>query len=346
MDNLFTRIKLAGKIMIRGTAVIKPAPREIPAITTDEVKEARAFFKREKFFIFGHARSGTTLLARLIRLHPEVHCNYQAHFFTRAPLLTSLVNDPEVGKWLSHRSNRWNRGKDLSPVVLRAVSDFILERDAHAVGKKIVGDKSPSSIFHGAAVRKMAAVYPDGRLINIIRDGRDTSLSHRFQGFVDRQEQMTNEDRKIRANFIIDPQPYLHGQKSLFTEKEMVETASSWVKNVTETEEEGLKLFGSHFYQLRYEDLMVQPWDEMCKVWQFLDADKPDKKTHAALLDEMKTNPDKEWQHEKSGSLAQYIPKSQQGSWKNLFTSRDKEIYKQIAGELLVKWGYEKDLNW
>jgi hypothetical protein len=107
-----------------------------------------------------------------------------------------------------------------------------------------------------------------------------------------------------------------------------------------------LRLFGSHFYQFRYEDLMAQPWEEMCKIWQFLDAKKPDKKTHTALVDEMKTNPDKDWQHEKSGSLAQYIPKSQQGSWKNLFTSRDKEIYKQIAGELLIKWGYEKDLNW
>ena len=58
------------------------------------------------------------------------------------------------------------------PVVMRAAADFILERDAHAVGKSIVGDKSPSSVFHGLAVRKMAAVYPDGRLINIVRDGR------------------------------------------------------------------------------------------------------------------------------------------------------------------------------
>jgi hypothetical protein len=33
-------------------------------------------------------------LMRLVRLHPEVHCNYQAHFFTRQPLLKSLVNTP------------------------------------------------------------------------------------------------------------------------------------------------------------------------------------------------------------------------------------------------------------
>lgn len=345
-DKLTSRIKQAAGIILKGSSTGKSVRDNIPAITPKEVEEARIFFKRDKFFIFGHARSGTTLLARLIRLHPDVHCNWQAHFFTRVPLLQSLVNDPEVEKWLSNKSNRWNRGKDLSPVVLRAAADFILERDAHIAGKKIVGDKSPSSVFHGAAVRNMAAVYPDGRLINIVRDGRDTAISHRFQGFVDRQDKLTGEDRKIRNSFIIDPQPFLTGQRSIFTEKGLVETAGSWVKNVTETETEGLRLFGDHYYQFRYEDLMAEPWDEMCKIWQFLGADKPDKKLRATLDTEMTSNPDKEWQHEKSGDMAQFIPKGQQGSWQNLFTAKDKELFKQVAGEQLIKWGYEKDLEW
>jgi len=93
---------------------------DVPAISPEEVAEAKEFFPLDKFFIFGHARSGTTLLTRLIRLHPEVHCNYQGHFFTRPPLLQSLVADHEIKGWLTRRSNRWNHGKDLSPVILRA----------------------------------------------------------------------------------------------------------------------------------------------------------------------------------------------------------------------------------
>src|SRR3972149_5655524 len=148
MLDFWKRISLAGSVLRTGQMPLR-ARRDIPAITPEEVVEAKAFFPMPKFFIFGHARSGTTLLMRLLRLDPEVHCNYQAHFFTRRPLLKSLVNTPEAEEWLTRKSNRWNRGRDLSPLVLRAAADFIMERDAVREGKRIVGDKSPSSIIHG-----------------------------------------------------------------------------------------------------------------------------------------------------------------------------------------------------
>src|SRR5262245_12262564 len=135
---IFTRLKSAARILIKGEPK-KTKRNSIPAITLSEVAEVKQFFPREKFFIFGHARSGTTLLTRLARLHPEVHCNYQGHFFTRQPLLKSLVNSPEAEEWLTRKSNRWNQGADLSPLVLRAAADLIMERDAVRAGKLIVG---------------------------------------------------------------------------------------------------------------------------------------------------------------------------------------------------------------
>jgi hypothetical protein len=152
-------VKSAARILLKGDSSGKKRA-SIPAISLGEVAEIRQFFPRDKFFILGHARSGTTLLMRLARLHPEVHCSYQAHFFTRRPLLKSLVDTPEAEEWLKRKSNRWNRGGDLSPLVLRAAADFILEREAAAEGKRIVGDKSPSSTIHGQAARDMHAVYP------------------------------------------------------------------------------------------------------------------------------------------------------------------------------------------
>ncbi len=135
VNRIIRRINKTTKVLLTGN--LDNSEREdIPGISSEEVAEAKAFFPMEKFFIFGHARSGTTLLTRLVRLHPEVHCNYQAHFFSRPPFLEGLVADNEVAKWFTRSSNRWNRKRDISPVVLRAVSDFILERDARKEGKK------------------------------------------------------------------------------------------------------------------------------------------------------------------------------------------------------------------
>jgi len=167
---MFSRFKTAARILLRGEPK-KKKRNPIPAITAEEVAEIKQFFPREKFFIFGHARSGTTLLMRLVRLHAEVHCNYQAHFFTRQPMLKSLVDSPEAEEWLKRKSNRWNQGGDLSPLVLRAAADFIMERDAAKEGKRIVGDKSPSSTIHGQAVRDLGAFVVGDPHAGIARAG-------------------------------------------------------------------------------------------------------------------------------------------------------------------------------
>src|SRR5512147_2282775 len=233
---MFSRFKAAARILLRGEQKNKQR-NPIPAITPEEVAEIKQFFPREKFFILGHARSGTTLLMRLARLHPEVHCNYQAHFFTRKPLLKSLVDSAEIEEWLTRKSNRWNHGRDLSPLVLRASADFIMERDAAREGKMIVGDKSPSSTIHGQAVRDMHAVYPDAKLVYIVRDGRDVLISERFRNFVEESKFLTAEDQRIIANLRADSAPFSDGRRSIFTETFIRRVASGWVKNLQETED-------------------------------------------------------------------------------------------------------------
>lgn len=328
-----------------GKSLPAAKPRQIPALTTAEAAEARTFFPMEKFFIFGHARSGTTMLARLVRLHPQVHCDYQAHFFTRQPLLQSLVAGEDVGAWLQRGSNRWNRGSDLSAVVLRAAADYILEREARRVGKTIVGDKSPSSLLDGKAVRLMHQVYPDGRLIYIVRDGRDTALSHRFQTFIEFPEQLSGEDRRIRKAFASDPEPYLHGERSVFTEKALQRAAAGWVRNIEETQQLGKELFSDHYFALRYEDLLAQPWAEMCRVWEFLGAAEATLELEEALHQEMSQNPDAEWQQQKASEIAKPLQKGKEGGWREIFTRRDKELFHQIAGATLASWGYAPTIS-
>ena len=345
LKKFLNRIQLAGKVFLHGDISI-PIRGYIPAINNSEIEEIRHFFPRDKFFIFGHARSGTTLLTRLVRLHSAVHCNYQGHFFTRMPTIESLVNNPEIEAWFTRRSNRWNQGRDLSPIILRAVIDFILEREARGLNVQIVGDKSPNSLLNGQAVRLMHKYYPDGRLLFIVRDGRDAAISHRFQTFIDAVQHLNKDDLGIRADFESDPTPFLEGERSIFTERSIRSAAIGWAGNVSETENEARTLLGDHYLSLRYEDLLAEPWIEMSKVWKFLDVDLSDSGLEKRLGEELERNPDSEWQQMKAGSLINPLQKGKSGSWKDLFTERDKEIYKKYAGKILMTWGYEKDMSW
>ena len=342
---MLSRFKSAARILVKGDPK-KKSRNPIPAITAEEVAEIKQFFPREKFFIFGHARSGTTLLMRLARLHPEVHCNYQAHVFTRYPLLKSLVNNADAEEWLTRKSNRWNQGRDLSPLILRAAADVILERDAVRAGKSIVGDKSPSSTIHGQAVRDMHAVYPDAKLVYIVRDGRDVLISERFRNFVEESKFLTAEDKRIIEDLRKDQTQFTDGTRSIFTETFIRRVAKGWVTNLTETDDEARRLYGKIYFAMRYEDLLSTPFEEMTKLWKFLGAKKVSKGLAKEIQTEMASNPDEEWQAKRSEGIASFLPKGQAGNWSRLFTARDKAVFKEAAGEMLVKWGYEKDLNW
>lgn len=342
---LFERIKKSTRILIKGEPK-KKNRNSIPSITKEEIAEIKQFFPREKFFILGHARSGTTLLMRLARLHSEVHCNYQAHFFTRKPLLKSLVDSSEIEEWLTRKSNRWNHAKDLSALVLRATADFIMEREAIKENKNIVGDKSPSSNIHGQTVRDMHAIYPDAKLIYIVRDGRDVLISERFRNFVEESKFLTQDDKRIIADLKTDSAAFTNGSRSIFTEAFIRNIAKRWVDDLSEIDFEAKKLYKKNYLSIRYEDLLGNPFDEMSRLWKFLSVKKIDKSLSNKIKAEMKSNPDEQWQAERNQGIASFLPKGQAGNWSRLFTEKDKSLFKEIAGEVLIKWKYEKDLNW
>jgi hypothetical protein len=83
----------------------------------------------------------------------------------------------------------------------------------------------------------------------------------------------------------------------------------------------------------------------MQKLWKFLGVEV-NQSLENAILEEMSSNPDEEWQAKRNEDIASFLPKGQAGNWQRLFTEPDKSLFKGIAGEMLIKWKYEKDLNW
>jgi len=81
-------------------------------------------------------------------------------------------------------------------------------------------------------------------------------------------------------------------------------------------------------------------------LWSFLNVNTEIDGLSESLKKEMKSNPDAKWQQESGASLIEPFQKGKINSWKKLFTQHDIKVYKEIAGDSLIKWGYEKDKNW
>jgi hypothetical protein len=322
-----------------------PVPPEISPLTPEQLADIHQIFPLPKFFIFGYPRSGTTMLMRMVSLHPEVHCNRGGHFFTRQVDGTRFLSGAEIQSWLELRSNHWAVGKNMEAPLVRAAFDFLMENEARKLDKRVVGDKTPNT-NNGEAVRRMYTLYPDACLVFILRDGRDAIVSHRFQYFIDHPEYLKPADRRIRDDYSQDNTPYFEKKRSLFTPDSLRAETELWVENVTETDRLGKELYQERYYCLRYEDFLKTPVDILGQVWSLLGV-KPDfSGMQNQVMATLQHNPGADDQQKKEEKIAGNLPRGRQGGWKELFTPADRELFKSVAGRTLITWGYEKDLNW
>jgi hypothetical protein len=123
-------------------------------------------------FAFGSQRSGTFWLQRIITAHPEISdVPSETELFSSgiAPLFErfhhGVRSSPSVGQLWVERE-----------VLLDAARDFcdrVLEPHL-APGARLLSERTPA---HSGAVGLIREVYPDAKLVHIIRDGRDVARS-------------------------------------------------------------------------------------------------------------------------------------------------------------------------
>ena len=145
-------------------------------------------------FVVGMPRSGTTLLASLLSAHSAIAIGPETNYFSRMwkPLTrgrglcdweaveTTLVQwlekptlqsmDLPVRQLLDTFRETWKTGT----LTHRFILSHIMEQYAERRGKAIWGEKTPEHFMYVPAIKR---VFPDARIIAIIRDPRDVHLS-------------------------------------------------------------------------------------------------------------------------------------------------------------------------
>jgi hypothetical protein len=273
-------------------------------------------------FIVGCARSGTTLLHRIVDAHPMVAITPEMHWISKhvdgEPLLTRAV----ISELTDHkRFSQFRLGREdfegmLGPgetVPYREFLGRLFELCGRAREKPLVGNKTPAYVRH---LPELHESWPEARFVHIVRDGRDVCLS--VLGW--------KKAGKIA------------GRYATWEEDPVSTLALWWERKVRAGHEAGAALGPVLYHGMRYEDLIEDPEAECRALCEFLDLPYDpamvrfsEGKTRTDLPDARRT-PKRAWLPVTSGLR----------DWRTEMKAGDVERFEAVAGYLLDDFGYER----
>ncbi len=197
----------------------------MPEATVSQVAE-------RVIFVVGSRRSGTNWLQRGLGAHPDVVCtNGESFLFSRGlvPLMDRFhhgnLGSPVVGSVYAHREGVIGAIRQLCDVVF---GDLLI---ALGPAERIV-DRTPENVV---CLNLIGEVYPEARVLHIIRDGRDVVRS-------------------------------LLSMK--WGTKEAEVAAEEWRAAVVDGREQGKRL--RHYREVRYEEVLIDPRAQFEEVFEWL----------------------------------------------------------------------------
>ena len=190
-------------------------------------------------------------------------------------------------------------------------------------------------------IEKFFDLFPDAKLILLVRDGRDNVASSVRAGLAPRAHKTLADSAKMRLN-------------NLF-QRDFVTAARDWaaaVKKIASFDEEFEKSrFASQYMILRYEDIYQNPRTMAERVFAFMEVP-----CDGAILDAVENAEvmgssfyGKSGQEDAKKPNWVATPKTEAfqplGRWKS-WSARQRNLFKRIAGRELIRMGYEKSLDW
>jgi len=256
-------------------------------------------------FVIGVARSGTSILGELIAAHPEVKYTYEPHQIWE--VAGSGVND-------SHRLV----AEHATPAVKAQIRQWFDKQTGHA---GIVVEKNPRNVLRVPFVRQ---VFPEGKIVHIVRDGRDVACS------------MAPGCGGKQWSHLKPP-----SWRELFSRYEgPVRCALTW----KETMEIALRDLaeGPHM-QLRFEDLVRQPHQTASDVLNYLELENhPVVMTFCEKIQDATAG---SYHAEHQGFWYRNDHQTRIGRYRENLTAEHQREINEVLASLLLQLEYELDAN-
>jgi hypothetical protein len=271
-------------------------------------------------FIVGCARSGTTLVHRIVDAHPEIAITPEMHWITRQFESRNGLVTPELVSELSgHKrftqfeipreefEGLLGSGETLPyPTFLRRVFGLY----GKIKNKPLVGNKTPAYV---RSIPTFHALWPDAKFVHIIRDGRDVCIS------------ILNWKKAER----------IVGRYASWEEDPVSTTALWWERKVRKAREDGAALGPGLYHETLYEDLVEDPERECKRLCEFLGVPYDDAMIRFHEGRE-RVKPGR------SAKSAWLRVTSGLRDWRTQMCTGDVERFEAAAGDLLEELGYER----
>jgi hypothetical protein len=269
----------------------------------------------EPFFIFGAPRSGTSLLSRMLDMHPRLAVPFETHIFrhfgpllpyygdlSQAPSRQSLIDDILASPTIRYFEPPLERERVLAAAAaptFGVVVDAVMASWAAQQGKARWGEKTPMHAFDWTLIGKS---FPNARVIHLIRDGRDVAMSV----------------KQAR-----------HGPKTIYA------AAQQWSRYLAQMRVIRASIAEDSFLEVSYEDLVREPRRVLRTICRFLEED---------FCDEMLRFHERTTRHPtdpvNEANLHRPVLAQNGGKWRGQMSAGDIRIVEAVAGWDLRALGY------
>jgi hypothetical protein len=275
-------------------------------------------------FVVGAARSGTTLLQRMLDAHPQLAVVNETYWLPRKfrertgltreglvtpALLPQLLASPKFSRMGITEEDLIGLLPDGEPLRYEHFVARIFALYAARQDKPFAGDKTPGYVRR---IQQIHDLWPRARFVHIVRDPRDICLS---------MLEWRSGERTA-------------GQFGTWDMDPVISTALYWRYSVAVGREAGESLGPDLYREVRYEDQVSSPEGELAQICEFLGLPYADEMTR---FHEGKTR-------RKPGrsSKAQWLPPTAGlRDWRTQLPMGDVERIEAAAGDLLGDLGYE-----
>ncbi len=298
----------------------------------------------ELHFVISAPRSGSTWLTTALNLHPNIFATEHRLFGdfcevwknndgSSSPRITFDSYAKAFSVHYFFEQLGMNR-QQFQEAFERSFANFLVSFARNRSDKRIVIDKiTPYPGTAAMVVQRIGKLFPESRIIQLVRDGRDVLTSGTYDWL------LKDAHGTPRYAYFIEKRPIV---LTRFFDDAVIE---KWANNWNETID---ALRTPANATISYEAMKSDLTIPLKKVFQTVGASDQQANRDAAIAATAATAFESLSGRSAgdSGSPTAKARKGVSGDWKLHFTRRDGQLFHDIAGDALIELNYEPDDSW